>query len=83
MTNRLKPIPITSETRVTQVLEEAADGPVLLEKDGALYALAPLDGVGDPRLYTEKEIEEFIRGDALDEEATTIAGRFGWVKASH
>lgn len=64
---------------MTQLLEEAADGLVLLERDGELYALSPLPGgAAAAELYTDEQIEQFLKDDALDEEAAAIARRFGW-----
>ena len=79
MAEQLRPIRITSNTRVTSLLEKAADGPVLLEKDGELYALSALGGKATAaELYTEQQIEQLLQDDALDEEAETVARRWGW-----
>ena len=79
MAGRTRPIQVTAETRLGEVLEEAASGPILLEKDGDLYALSPLgNGSANSDLYTQEQIGQCIWDDALDEEAEAVARRFGW-----
>ncbi|MEA2595786.1 MAG: hypothetical protein QOF01_2255 [Thermomicrobiales bacterium] len=42
-----KPITVSDESNLTELLDEAAVEPVLLEKDGVLYRLSRADEVAD------------------------------------
>ena len=53
MTNRPKPIRVTTETDLLTLLAGAAKGPLLLERDGELFRLAREDDIAyepDPAL---------------------------------
>jgi hypothetical protein len=45
MTNRPKPIRVTAETDLPTLLDGAAKGPLLLERDGELFRLAREDDI--------------------------------------
>lgn len=45
MAGNPKPIPVTDETDLPRLLDEAARGPVLLERDGELFRLVREDDI--------------------------------------
>jgi hypothetical protein len=45
MTTKYTPIKVTTETSLVSLLDEAAKGPLLLERDGELFRLAREDDI--------------------------------------
>jgi hypothetical protein len=73
MASNLKPIPVTPETDLPKLLDDAAKGPVLLERDGELLRLEREDDIAyEPDPVQVRQILDETVGSWADLDIDTI-----------